>query len=351
MVRAREMGIEIGFMPTGAKNSIGDVQGVSVGHVTLDDGPVKTGVTAIIPGSGNTFRHKFPAGCHVINGFGKSVGLVQIEELGTLETPIVLTNTLSVGDCVRGLVDEMLATDEGIGDTTGTVNSVVCECNDGFLNDIRGLNVKPRHVGEAVRSASPNFSMGDVGAGKGMSCYQLKGGIGSSSRLVELDGARYTVGVLVLSNFGEMKDLSIDGVKVGKAIFREAPPERLKEQGSIIAVVATDAPMTSRQLKRLCKRASVGIVRTGAYIGNGSGEIALAFSTAYRVPHEGVEPVEISPVSDSLANRFFRAVVEATEESVIDSMLLSSPVEGREGRKRRSLAEFEEHIIGRYDRC
>lgn len=340
MARIRDLGIEIGKMPTGPKNTICDVLGVKVGHVTLDDGPIKTGVTAIIPGEGNPFRDKFVAACHVINGFGKSTGLIQIDELGTLETPIILTNTLSIGDCLRGLVQHMLDIDQGIGVSTGTVNSVVCECNDGYLNDIRGLKVSPSDVQKAIGVASQQFEMGDVGAGKGMSCYQLKGGIGSSSRVVESDGKSYTLGVLVLSNFGEIEDLVVDGNKVGRAIHRATHPELLKEQGSVIAILATDAPMTSRQLKRLCKRASVGIVRTGAYIGHGSGEIAIAFSTSCRVPHDGHQPVFISSVSDNDANNFFRAVVEATEESVLDSMLCSSTVEGRDGNVRKSLSDF-----------
>lgn len=344
MPRLRDLGVEIGITPTGPNNTICDVPGVKVGHVTIDDGPVKTGVTAIVPGEGNLFRDKLVAACHVINGFGKSAGLVQIEELGTVETPIILTNTLSVGDCLRGLVQYMLDQDDGIGRSTGTVNPVVCECNDGYLNDIRALKVTPDHVVQAIELASTDFEMGDVGAGKGMSCYQLKGGIGSASRVVDLDGQIYTVGVLVLSNFGETRDLLVDGVKTGRAIEAVLSQEALKEQGSIIAVVATDAPMTSRQLKRLCKRASVGIVRTGAYIGHGSGEIALAFSTADRVCHDGKDPLSLNVVSDNWSNNFFRAVVEATEESVLDSMICAKTVEGRDGHVRRSLAEFL-HIV------
>ncbi len=346
MTRARDLGITIGIMPTGTRNTIGDVPGVRVGHVTLDDGAVKTGVTALIPGDGNLFRMKFPAAVHVINGFGKSAGLVQIEELGTLETPVVLTNTLSVGDCLRGLVEVMLESDGEIGLSTGTVNPVVCECNDGYLNDIRGLHVRPDHVRQALSLASSDFPMGDVGAGKGMSCYQLKGGIGSSSRTVESEGGRFAVGVMVLSNFGEKRDLLVDGIKVGRAIEGMEKSGGPGEQGSIISIIATDAPMTSRQLKRLCKRASVGIVRTGAYIGNGSGEIALAFSTGYRVPHDGSALLPLSAISDNEANLFFRAVVEATEESILDSMLCSSSVTGRDGHVRRSLAEFRDLLGG-----
>ena len=339
--RIRDYGISIGNMKIGQTNSISDVSGVEVGHITLDRDDVRTGVTAIIPAPGNLFRDKLMASCHVINGFGKSTGLVQIEELGTLETPIVLTNTLSVGDCSRGLVEYMLRQDSRIGTLDGTVNPVICECNDGFLNDIRGLHVTPAHVTEALNNASSDFEMGDIGAGKGMSCYQLKGGIGSSSREVEIGGDIFTTGVLVLSNFGEMPDFRLDGVKKGKKISELAPPETLKEQGSIIVVIATDAPMSERQLKRLCKRASVGITRTGSYIGNGSGEIAIAFSTANRIGLDDKSScLSLKMVNDRYANLFFRSVVESVEEAILDSMICASPVKGRDGHGRRSLSEF-----------
>lgn len=339
--RIRDYGISIGEMKTGPMNSISDVSGVEVGHVTLDEGNIKTGVTVVIPAQGNLFRDKLMASCHIINGFGKSTGLVQIEELGTLETPIIMTNTLSVGDCSRGLVDYMLSVDSSIGTVNGTVNPVICECNDGFLNDIRGLNVKPCHVREAVEKASPVFNMGDVGAGKGMSCYQLKGGIGSSSRLVEIDGDVFTTGVLVLSNFGEMADFRLDGEKKGREILKMSPPETLKEQGSIIVIIATDAPMSERQLKRLCKRASVGITRTGSYIGNGSGEIAIAFSTANRIGRDDKSTcLSLNMVNDRYANLFFRSVVESVEEAILDSMICASTVEGRDNHERKSLSGF-----------
>ncbi len=339
--RIEEYGIRIGRMPKGPRNTIADVPGVSVGHCTLADGPVQTGVTAVIPAPGNLFREKVMAACHVINGFGKSCGIVQIEEMGTLETPILLTNTFGVGATSEALVRSMLAANPDIGRETGTVNPAVFECNDGFLNDIRSLPVREEHVLRAIASASPDFEEGAVGAGRGMSCYQLKGGIGSASRIVECGGASFTLGALVLSNFGQMEDLTVDGRKIGASIFGIAPPE--DEQGSIIALLATDAPLTERQLKRVVRRASVGITRTGAFIGNGSGEIAVAFTTANRVFHDETSPVrQIGMFNENEINLLFRAAVEATEEAVLNSMVRAEAVTGRDGHTRRSLAEFAE---------
>ena len=187
----------------------------------MDNGNIKTGVTAIIPHSDNIFREKLICSSYVINGFGKSVGLVQINELGTLETPIILTNTLSVGTCSTALVKYMLKENDDIGVTTGTVNPVVCECNDGYLNDIRGLHVKEEDVFDATENAEINFKEGNIGAGTGMSCYQLKGGIGSASRVLKLDDKEYTIGSLVLSNFGLKEDLLVDGIKVGEKILEK----------------------------------------------------------------------------------------------------------------------------------
>ncbi len=339
--RIEEYGIRIGRMPKGPRNTIADVPEVSVGHCTLADGAVQTGVTAVIPATGNLFREKVMAACHVINGFGKSCGIVQIEEMGTLETPILLTNTFGVGATSEALVRSMLGANPDIGRETGTVNPAVFECNDGFLNDIRALSVREEHVLRAIASADPDFEEGAVGAGRGMSCYQLKGGIGSASRIVEYGGASFTLGALVLSNFGQMEDLTVDGRKLGGAIFGIAPPEN--EQGSIIAVLATDAPLTERQLKRVARRASVGITRTGAFIGNGSGEIALAFTTANRVFHDETSPVRrIGMFNENKINLLFRATVEATEEAVLNSMVCAEAVTGRDGHTRRSLAEFAE---------
>ena len=219
--KLRDFGINLGHLSTGINNTITDVKGVKIGHVTLDSGSIKTGVTAILPHAGNLFQEKLVAACHVINGFGKAAGLVQIEELGTLESPIILTNTLSVGIAHRAVVDYMLEKNEDIGDTTGTINPIIGECNDGVLNEIRKPTVTAKHVLEAIDSADENFLQGNVGAGTGMVCYDLKGGIGSSSRIVELGGEKFTIGILVLSNFGSMEDLMIRGNPIGGKIKEE----------------------------------------------------------------------------------------------------------------------------------
>ena len=307
------MGIEniklkIGKLQKGKNNLITDVKGVKVGHKTLDNGNIKTGVTAIIPHSDNIFREKLICSSYVINGFGKSVGLVQINELGTLETPIILTNTLSVGTCSTALVKYMLKENDDIGVTTGTVNPVVCECNDGYLNDIRGLHVKEEDVFDAIENAEINFKEGNIGAGTGMSCYQLKGGIGSASRVLKLDDKEYTIGSLVLSNFGLKEDLLVDGIKVGEKILEKESEEL--EKGSIIIILATDIPMNERQLKRIAKRVPIGLARTGSHIGNGSGDIVIAFSTANRIKHyEDRDIVSIKIINENIIDKVFRGVI------------------------------------------
>ena len=335
-------GIRAGQLPKGPKNTITDVAGVKVGHVTLADGDVQTGVTAVLPASDNLFKNKFIAGSQVINGFGKTTGLLQVDEMGTIETPLILTNTLSVGDAWVGLVQYMLNQNPeiGEGDTAKTVNQVVFECNDGYLNDIRGRHVKPEHVQQAIEAAGENFEQGAVGAGRGTSCYQFKGGIGSSSRLVDIPAGKYTVGVLVQTNFGSMQDLRVDGEWTGEAAAKIIGEEKLKEQGSCIVIIATDAPMTARQLHRLSLRASVGLSRTGAYISNGSGEIALAFSTAQRIPHDCDGVLNLKAIGDDSISALFMATAEATEEAVLSSMLHAETVTGRAGHTRLSLSSF-----------
>ena len=341
--RIQDYGVLVGRMERGPRNALTDVEGVAVGHCTIAGDGVQTGVTAILPHPGNVFREKVLAACHVINGFGKSAGLVQVEEMGTLETPVVLTNTFSVGTASEALVRHVLDGNPEIGRETGTVNPVVLECNDGFLNDIRGFHVRGGHVLQALAAAAPDFEEGAVGAGRGMSCCQLKGGIGTASRLVHADHRLFTVGALVLSNFGEMGDLVVDGRKVGAKIEILDPPA--DEQGSIIVVLATDIPLTERQLVRLCRRAAVGISRTGGHMGSGSGEIVLSFTTANRVLHFETSPVtSIGMFGEAFMNLAFRAVAEAVEESVLNSMICAETVTGRDGHKRRSLADFEDLI-------
>ena len=340
-IDTKKYDIHIGNMKRGERNAITDVKGVKVGHVTLRDGDARTGVTAIVPCEGNVFQNKVMAATHVINGFGKSIGLVQIDELGTMETPIIMTNTLSVGTAATALVKHMLKENGDIGLTTGTVNPVVCECNDGRLNMIRELYVKEEHVFEALEKASSDFEEGNVGAGTGMVCYGLKGGIGTASRVVTLDGQEYTLGALVLSNFGTGERLTVDGKKVGKMI--KAMNE--EDKGSIIIILATDAPVNERQLKRLCKRVPAGLARTGSYYGNGSGDIAFAFTTANRVPHySDTDIMNMKMLHDDKINGLFEAVVESVEEAVISSLLHSSETVGRDGYTAKSLADYMEKL-------
>ena len=331
--------LTIGKLPHGARNKISDVPGVTVGHCTLAEGSVQTGVTALLPHPGDVFHDKVLAACHVINGFGKTTGLVQIEELGTLETPILFTNTLSVGTVETALVKYMLERNSDICETTGSVNPVVCECNDSNLNDIRGLHVTEQNVLDALADCKADFAEGAVGAGRGMRCHGLKGGIGSASRLVELDGRTYTIGTLVLSNHATFDDLVIAGKPIHTLLDERIPSH--EDKGSIITVIATDIPLSERQLKRLCRRVIVGLSRTGSTCGNGSGEIVLAFTTANRMPHYADSPLlPMTMLHDDAINPLFRAVAECAEESVLSSLLHAETVTGKNGRTVASLADL-----------
>lgn len=345
--RIRDYGMQIGKMETGKLNSITDVSGVLVGHITLKKENINTGATAILPHSGNLFREKVTAASYVINGFGKTIGTIQLEELGTIETPIILTNTLSVGSAHQALVEYMLKNNEDIGETTGTVNPVVCECNDGYLNDIRGLHVKSEHVFEAIESASEEFLEGSVGAGTGMVCYGLKGGIGTASRLVKLGADVYTVGVLVMTNFGRKDDLTIGGCKAGQLIHQLGLDKELSsDKGSVIIILATDIPMTHRQLKRVCKRTAAGLGRTGTHFGNGSGDIVIGFTTANKVMHYKEENIiEIKALNENKIDDVFRAAIESTEEAVLNSLVCADTMRGRKDRIIYSLREYIDGII------
>ena len=323
--------------PRGEWDLITDVPGVKVGHVTLKEGDIHTGVTAVLPHGGNCFQDKVMAGVSVINGFGKSVGLIQIQELGTIETPILLTNTLSVGTACEELTRYMLEGNPDIGVTTGTVNCVVTECNDGRLNDIRGLHVRPEHVREALANASEDFEEGAVGGGTGMVCLGLKGGIGSASRRVEADGQTYTVGALVMSNFGAPGNLIIGGKHYDTNLGRD---ER-KDEGSIIMLLATDIPLNERQLSRLAKRSMVALGRVGSYCGNGSGDIAIAFTTANRLPHYSEKNIlETRMFYDENIDRVFVAGVEAVEEAIISSLYHAETTTGIRGNCYLGLRDF-----------
>lgn len=348
--RAREAGVKTGLLPTGPLNAITDVAGVLVGHTTLSwgegalvpgAGPVRTGVTAIKPHPGNLFRDKVTAAVHVINGFGKSAGLPQVEELGTIETPILLTNTLSVGQASDALVGYMLDQNPDIGiSTVGTVNPLVGECNDGYLNDIRGRHVKAEHVCAALDAATGGPVVeGAVGGGTGMSCYGFKGGIGTASRVARAGetGSPYTLGALVQANFGSRRHLTIKGVPVGEALagWEGAKPGAGAplESGSIMIVLATDAPLTSRQLKRVARRAAGGLARTGSAFGNGSGDFVIAFTTANRVPYDAGESLlryERLPDDSHVFSLLFTATVEAVEEAVLNALFAADTVVGRD---------------------
>ncbi len=326
--------------PAGRLNLISDVPGVTVGNVTINEGDAHTGVTAVLPHGGNLFREKVMAGVSVINGFGKSAGLLQIRELGTIETPILLTNTLSTGTAWTALARYMLEQNEDIGVTTGTVNCVVTECNDGRLNDIRGMHVQESHVREALACVGEEFEEGAVGGGTGMVCLGLKGGIGSASRMVRADGEDFAVGALVMTNFGEPGNLVIGGRHYDTGICREAEK---KDRGSVIILIATDLPLNERQLERVAKRSMIALGRVGSFCGNGSGDIAIAFSTANRLCHYGSRDViPVRMFYDEHIDRVFEAAVEAVEEAVISSLYHADTMTGIRGNTYMGLKEFLE---------
>ena len=337
---ARDFGIVCGTLPPGANNSITDVPGVSVGHHTLRSEAINTGDTASVPHAGNIYRRKLLAACEVINGFGKSSGLMQVDELGTLETPILLTNTFGVGPCSTALIRRAIHDNPDIGRETATVNPVVCECNDGRLNDIQALAVTEEHARLALLDATgADFAQGSVGAGTGMSCFGFKGGIGTSSRQLALDGRAFHLGVLVLSNFGRAGDLILpDGRRpspLGQAVT--APPEK----GSVIVVLTTDVPLEHRQLKRVVRRCGAGLAWLGAFWGHGSGDIAIGFSTGVQFDHdERNDLIPIAVVNELRIDDLFRAAAEATQEAVLNSLCSAEPVQGRAGHHSPSLADW-----------
>lgn len=324
----------------GKHNLITDVPGVKVGHFTLKNDSFQTGVTAILPSEDNLFLNKMPAAAHVINGFGKSMGTVQINELGTLETPIVLTNTLSAGTAYTAVVKRLLAENPDIGIDTGTVNPVILECNDGVINHIRDLGVTEADVATAFKACDTVFEEGAVGGGTGMCCYDLKGGIGSASRQIEIDGKTYTMGALVMANYGFAQDLSIYDVTVGPRLQDYLERQKHKENGSIVTVIATDIPFDTRQLTRIAKRSAVGIDRTGAFGGNGSGEITIAFSTANRIIHYPEKEIDQQVrITDEYIDRYFRMTVSVVEEAVLSCLVHAETTENRTGEKVFSLKD------------
>jgi D-aminopeptidase len=343
MTRAREAGLVIGELPIGPHNAITDVAGVRVGHTTLIGGegklqpglgPVRTGVTVILPHDGNTFRSKVCAAVHTINGFGKVLGFEQVRELGVLESPIALTNTLNVGLVADALVQYAIRRNPDIGITTGSVNVVVGETNDGYLNDLQGRHVRAEHVFAAIESASSGLvTEGAVGAGTGTMCFGWKGGIGTASRVLPIELGGFTLGALVQPNFGRPRDLTIAGVPIGRVLQPPSTNKTADDKGSIMIVLATDAPLDARQLRRVCGRAGAGLARVGSHYGHGSGDFVIGFSTANRIAHEpsgltGTRTVLIdeAQVMDGL----FRAVVECIEEAIVNSLFCAEAMTGRD---------------------
>jgi D-aminopeptidase len=362
-------------MATGQWNAITDVSGVRVGQVTLIEGdgplvpgkgPVRTGVTVIMPHEGNLFREKVPGAIHVINGFGKCMGQEQVDELGNLEGPIALTGTMNVGLVTDAIVAYGVRENPDIGVRTSTINPVVGECSDMYLNDMQGRHVREHHVLAAIDAASSGpVEEGAVGAGTGMSMFGFKGGIGTSSRVTPDALGGWTVGVLVLANYGRRDQLRIDGVPVGEALSRDsglgtreassgsdtsdAPESRIPspapddtERGSIMMIVATDAPLLDRGLKRLARRAGIGLARTGSIAGNGSGDYVIAFSASekVRVAHEPAgltQTVEIVVEDGPAIDALFQATVEATEEAILNALFKATTMTGRDGNTREAL--------------
>jgi D-aminopeptidase len=329
--RAREAGVAIGILAPGPLNAITDVPGVAVGHVTIVEGTnVRTGVTAVLPHPGNLYQDKVPAGFAVANGYGKFIGSTQIDELGEIETPILLTNTLSVPEAAAGIIDWTLR--QPGNQAVRSVNAVVGETNDGGLNDIRARRVTKADALAAIAAARPGaVDEGSVGAGAGTIAFGWKGGIGTSSRRLPARLGGWTVGVLVQSNYGGI--LAVGGVPVGQALGRHYLRDELQSaagDGSVVIVVATDAPLSDRNLERLARRAFLGIARTGSPITNGSGDYAVAFSTAAgvrRTPARRIALAQVDELPNEQVSPLFEAVVEATEEAVLNSMFKAETVE------------------------
>jgi len=361
----RDLGIKIGRYPPGVQNAITDVPSVKVGHVTLHEGegglkagqgPVRTGVTVIIPRD-DVWHHKVPAGAFVLNGTGEMTGLAWIGESGFLEYPIALTNTLNVPRVADGVMSWMIQRYPEIGITDDTLTPVVAECDDSRLNDSQGRHVSPEDVVHALESATTGpVQEGSVGAGTGMVSYQFKGGIGTASRVLPPEEGAYRVGVLVNANHGRRHELTIAGIPVGQLYNKEftkvgqkipaepaiadgvepavALPQKRQDSGSIIIIIATDAPLDARQLSRLARRATIGLARTGSISHHGSGDFVLAFSTGNVIPHYPEEPTFLmTHLADTHLNPLFQATVEATEESILNALLQATTVTGRDGRR------------------
>lgn len=340
--RIRDFNIEIGYLKPGKFNSITDVFPVTVGHETInlfeDNKRVLTGVTAILPHDNNIFINKVEGACHIINGYGKSTGLQQIKELGRIETPIVLTNTLSVGTAWTAVAKYILSQCSSGEIDVKSINPLIGECNDGQLNDIAGLHVTEKHVLAALNKAGrPNIQEGSIGAGTGMVCYDHKGGIGTSSRVIPKDLGGYSLGAICLTNFGKYEDLQINGLRVGKTVNTDS---NQSENGSIMIVIATDAPADNNLLTRIAKRAENGLARTGSYNYHGSGDFVIAFSTALIHPHNiTTNSVQREVISDNskVINYLFRAAADTVEEAILNSLAAGQDVTGYKGKHVKAL--------------
>ena len=341
-MRARQVGIRLGQLPAGRQNAITDVAGVRVGHTTLSRDPddlgraMRTGVTAMWPHAGLPWREPVYAGTAVLNGWGEMIGITALNEWGILESPIILTSSLYIGAAYEAAVRWIAKRYPDVEDVT---MPVVTECSDDYLNDTVAFPLPAEAVEQALETATDGLpAEGCVGAGTGMVCFEFKGGIGTSSRVVTVDGEAYTVGALTLTNFGSRSELRIDGVPVGREIEDLMPPETANEEGSCIAIVATDAPMLPHQLRRLALRAGLGLARCGSFAGNTSGEIFMAFSTAQTIPYDQPRSVtRVQALADGARhidsfNPIFRGVVEAVEEAVVNSLFAATTTVGRQGR-------------------
>lgn len=342
--RARICGVRLGRYPTGRFNAITDVPGVRVGHSTIihgdgelrvGRGPARTGVTAILPNDGNIFADRVVGSAFILNGAGEVSGLTQLVEWGLIETPIILTNTLSVGTCSEAVVKYMVDRYPSIGNEHDVIIPVVGECDDSWLSDAAGHHVRIGHVVHAIETAASGFvAEGSVGGGTGMICCDFKAGIGTSSRRLPQRDGGFVIGVLVMSNFGTMGDLRVDGVPVGALLAPEfaAFDRRINNYGSIIAVVATNAPLLPHQIGRLCKRVALGIGRSGSYAAHGSGEIVIGFSNANTVPRETNKMVyRMKILLDTRMNPLYEAAIEATEEAILNALCMADTMIGHSG--------------------
>jgi len=345
--RARDVGVEIGFFKTGKWNAITDIKGVEVGHETIIRGDnIRTGVTIIKPHTRDLFSEKVMAAVHVINGFGKAIGFTQVNELGTIETPIALTNTLNVFLVGDAIVEYMISNNSNI----RSVNPVVGETNDSGLNDIQGRHVQKRHVYAAINKAkSGPVEEGSVGAGTGTRALGFKGGIGTSSRILPQDLGGYSVGVLVQSNFGS--SLVINGAPVGRELHKSAFSSKIpydNDEGSCMIVIATDAPLSNRNLKRLAKRAVIGMGNVGGFISNGSGDYVIAFSTFSAVSRQNMTTTR-REVNNNAMNSLFMATVEATEEAILNSLFMAETVSSKYGTANELPLDKTLEILNKYN--